>query len=188
MILVFPFRTCPNRLFLLRLCVLYYDIQQADRAVFHLVNQTLDEAKNVVVEQLKNDSDDQTEQRGQQSHLDTTGNNGSRDITYLLDLIECSDHTDDGTQESQRRSDRDEQRNPAQVLLEQTELYATVARNGLLNYVDTLVVAAQTLIEDRCHRPRVLRQTSSAASMPPFFRAASMSANSFFVFVLLSDR
>ena len=70
-------------LFLFLLCVeLYYDIEQADRAVFHFVNQTFDNAKDIVVEQLEHDSDDQTEQGGQQSDLNTTGNNSCGDITY----------------------------------------------------------------------------------------------------------
>ena len=98
-----------NRLFLLCCVVLNNEVEEADRAILHLINETLDQAKDVVVEYLKNNSNDQTEESCQKRNLDTTSHNGSRDITYLLDLIERLDHTDNGTQESQRWSDRDEQ-------------------------------------------------------------------------------
>ena len=90
-----------NRLFLLCCVVLNNEVKEADRAILHLVNETLDQAKNVVIEYLKNNSDDQTEEGCQKSDFDTTSHNGSRDITNLLDLIERLDHTDNGTQESQ---------------------------------------------------------------------------------------
>ena len=70
----------------------------------------------------------------------------------MLDLIEGSDHTDNGTQESERRSDRDEEGDPREVFLQETELYATIRSNSLLYYVDTLIVTAQALIEDRSYR------------------------------------
>ena len=135
-------------LLFLSLVVLYYDVEQVDGAILHFVNQPLNEREDIVVEQLENHSDDQTEKCSQQSDLDTTGNNGSGDITHLLDFIERLDHTDDGTQESERRSDSDEECNPREVLLEETELNATIGSDRLLNYIDTLVVAAETLIED----------------------------------------
>ena len=98
-----------NRLFLLCCVVFNHEVEEADRAVLHLINETLDQAEDVVVEYLKNNSDDQTEEGCQKSNFDTTSNDSCRDITYLLDLIERLDHTDNGTQESQRWSDRDEQ-------------------------------------------------------------------------------
>ena len=77
-----------NRLFLLCCVVLNNEVEEADRAILHLINETLDQAKDVVVEYLKNNSNDQTEESCQKRNLDTTSYNGSRDITYLLDLIE----------------------------------------------------------------------------------------------------
>ena len=96
-----------NRLFILCCVVFNHEVKEADRAILHLINETLDQAKDVVVEYLKNNSDNQTEEGCQKSDLDTTSHNSSRDITYLLDIIEGFEHTYNGTQESQRWSDRD---------------------------------------------------------------------------------
>ena len=79
-----------NRLFLLCCVVFNHEVEKANRSVLHLINETLNKAKDVVVEYLKNNSDDQTEEGCQKSDLDTTSNDSCRDITYLLDLLPLS--------------------------------------------------------------------------------------------------
>ena len=146
------------------LVVTYHEVEKADRAVFHLIYKPFDKREDIVVEELEDDGDDKTEESGKQGDLDTSGNDGCRDVTNLLDLIEGFNHTDDGTQESERRSDGDKEADPAEVLLEQAHLHAAIRSNGFLNDINALVITAEALIEDTCNRSACI-----AANFHSFF-------------------
>ena len=92
-------------------------IDEIDRSLFHIDGDRVDLSEDVVVEDLENHSDDQTTDGCDQSDLHTTCDNVRRDITSLLDIIECLDHTDNGSEESERRCDGDEERNPRKTVL-----------------------------------------------------------------------
>ena len=76
---------------------------------------------------------------------------GRADITGDLDVIEGLHHSDDGAEESEGRSQGDEQADPGEVVLEAGHLDATVAGDGFLNILQTLVDTVETLVEDAGH-------------------------------------
>ena len=94
------------------------DIHEGDGSVFHIVHDRVDLREDVVVEYLENDSGEQTEYGSQQGHLHTTGNNGRGDITCAFDIIECLNHTDYSTSETQHGAQSHEQADPAEVGLQ----------------------------------------------------------------------
>jgi len=52
----------------------YERVDQFDRCFFHVDHNPVDLGRDVVVEELQDDGRDKTEDRGQESNLDTTGN------------------------------------------------------------------------------------------------------------------
>ena len=80
-------------------------------------------------------------------HFHTASHDGRGDITSALDVIECLHHTDHSTQESQGRSDGDEQADPGKVGFEFGHLNATVGNHRFFNRLKTFVITVETLIE-----------------------------------------
>ena len=89
--------------------VFYQNIHEGDGGIFHIVHDGVDTGEKVVVEHLEDHGGDQTEHGGQQSHFHTAGDDGRGDITCALTIIESRHHTDDRSQELQRRGEREKQ-------------------------------------------------------------------------------
>ena len=75
-----------------------------------------------VVEYLKNHSYDKTEHCGDEGDLHTSSDNVRRNVTCCLDSIECLDHTDNCSQESERWSEGDEKRDPSHAVFHEAHL------------------------------------------------------------------
>ena len=81
----------------------------------------------------------------------TASHNSGADITGDLNVIECLDHTYDGSEESEGGSQSDEQANPGHVVLETSHLYTTIGGDSLFDVVKTFVDTVKALIEDGGH-------------------------------------
>ena len=75
-------------LLLLALVRLHAHDKQFLGSLFHVGGESLHARKDVVVEYLKNNSGNDTEDSGNQSDLHTTSHNGRTDITGSLNLLE----------------------------------------------------------------------------------------------------
>ena len=78
---------------LLALGALDTHLKQAHGSLLHVGVEGLDAAEDVVVEDLENQCDDNTEDGGDKGDLHTSGNDGRADITCALDVIEGLHHT-----------------------------------------------------------------------------------------------
>ena len=85
------------------------NIKERDRRIFHIIYNSLDTSKDIVIENLKDDTYDKTEHCSKEGHFNTTGNYCSGNITCLLDFIESLNHTDNCTHETEHRSKGDKQ-------------------------------------------------------------------------------
>ena len=85
----------------LALAVSCKHINQANRCILHVNYLRLDLRENVVEEHLKNNSSDKTHDSSQKRNLDTTSYNSWRHCCRTLDIVECLDHTNNGTHETE---------------------------------------------------------------------------------------
>ena len=108
--------------------------------------------KYIVVEYLQDQSHNDTEDGGYQSHFHTRSHNGRTDVARNLYLVESHYHTYYRTEETQRGCHSNEKSYPRTAFLQISTLYTAVGSHAALYVFDRAINAEKSLIADRSHR------------------------------------
>jgi hypothetical protein len=119
-----------------------HDVYQGDGSIFHSVDDTVDLVNDVVIQDLKDNGNNETEYRGKEGYLNTTSYYCWRKITYRFDTVEGLDHTYYRTHEPKHGCNGDKESDPNETTLEEAHLNGTVRNNGLFYSVGAVTAVA----------------------------------------------
>ena len=107
--------------------------------------------EDIVIEELQDDGNDDTEDSGNQRHLHTLSHDGRTDVARSLNAVEGHHHTYHRTKETQRRCHGNKQAYPRTALFHIANLHGTVVRQLAVYLVQRLLDVQQSLIADAGH-------------------------------------
>ena len=128
-----------------------------------------------VVKDLQDECHDDSKDGGDKCHLHTLSYNSWRYVASFLNIVEGHHHANHRSEESQRRSNGDEEPYPRATTLQACRLKTAVAHNVPLHSLHVFASVQQALVTHRCNRsPSIAAQALRPFQVALFYMAVNV--------------